>query len=180
VLHVGGLTMNYDFSVLRELRRRKDLTIEKLSEASDISYVAISKLERNQGNPELRTLDRISRALGLSVQHLLAMAERQPPARVRETVCTVLGQASCRYVDLDGTRLFVIQAPKGASGDESDRHGADYERCFVLDGRVKVTVRGNEHILESGHGLVWDCLHDHTYEVMEPASFIMLLTPKKL
>jgi len=171
--------MNYDFSVLRELRRRKDLTIEKLSEVSDISYVAISKLERNQGNPELRTLDRISRALGLSVQDLLAMAERQQPARVRETVCTVLGEANCRFVDLDGTRLSVIQAPKGASGDTPDGHGADYERCFVLDGRVKVTVRGNEHILESGHGLVWDSMNEHHYEVLEPASFITLLTPKK-
>lgn len=54
--------MTYDFTVLRELRKKRKLTIAKLSEMCNVSYVAISKLERNQGNPELKTLDRISRA----------------------------------------------------------------------------------------------------------------------
>ena len=77
-------------------------------------------------------------------------------------------------------RLFVVRAPKGAGGDEPSYHRDDYERCFVLDGHVKITVDGREHRLRAGEGLVWDTVFDHRYEVMEASSFIKMLTPKGL
>jgi transcriptional regulator with XRE-family HTH domain len=171
--------MAYDFSVLRELRKRRNLTINELSSLCGVSYVALSKLERNQGNPELKTLDRISKSLGLASHSLLALAEQQEPMTASERKCLILGKAECRAIDLDGTRLFVVRAHKGAGGDEPSLHRDDYERCFVLEGRVKVTVRGNDYMLRSGEGLMWDSLFDHRYDVQEPSLFIKMLTPKR-
>jgi transcriptional regulator with XRE-family HTH domain len=172
--------MTYDFTVLRELRKRRNLTILKLSKLCGVSYVALSKLERNQGNPELKTLDRISRALGMAAHNLLALAEQREPLGASEKVCRILGKAECRFVELDGTRLFVVKAPKGAGGDEPSFHRDDYERCFVLEGRVKIRIRGRDFQLGPGEGLIWDALTDHQYDVVEPSSFIKMLTPKRM
>jgi len=174
--------MPYDFTILRELRKKRGMTIAQLAEASGVSYVAISKLERNQGNPELRTLDRISAALGLLTHNLLALAEQRRPTRAAETRRTVLGAAVSRGVDLDGTGLFYLAAPAGARGARSEypEHYEDhYEHCFVLDGRLLVTVRGEEFVLGPGEGLRWDCLLDHSYEALEDTTFIVAVVPKR-
>jgi DNA-binding XRE family transcriptional regulator len=172
--------MAYDFSVLRDLRKRRNLTINRLSEICGVSYVALSKLERNQGNPELRTLDRIAKALGLATHNLLALAEQQEPMLASERPCHMFGKANGRLIELDGTRLFYVKAPKGSGGDEPSYHRDDYERCFVMEGRVRITVRGNDYILRAGDGLVWDALFDHSYDVQENSQFIKMLTPKRL
>ena len=171
--------MTYDFSALRDLRKHRNLTIKGLSKLCHVSYVALSKLERNQGNPELKTLDRISKALGLATHNLLTLAAREQPVASAERKCRLFGKSACRYVELDGMRLFIVHAPKGASGDAPSYHRDDYERCFVLKGRLKVTVRGKEYRLGAGEGLAWDSLFDHHYEVLESSSFIKMLTPKR-
>jgi transcriptional regulator with XRE-family HTH domain len=171
--------MTYDFSILRELRKKRKLTINSLSQLCGVSYVALSKLERNQGNPELKTLDRISRALGLPTHNLLALAEQKHPTQVSQATCTILGTAECRHVDLDGTRIFCTTAPTGAAGWAAEFHRDDYERCFVLAGKVKITIRGSDYVLRAGDALAWDCLFEHTYEALEPSTFITVLTPKR-
>ena len=170
--------MTYDFSILRDLRKSRDLTIAELSKKCGVSYVALSKLERNQANPELKTLDRIAQALGMTTHNFLALADRQRPIQATEQSAKILGKATCRFVNLDGTRIFIIRAPKGAVGSEPALHSDDYERCFVIEGRLKVSVRENEYTLGSGDGLVWDSLYDHAYEAIEPTTFIKVLSPK--
>jgi len=171
--------MPYDFSVLRELRKRRRLTIARLSELCGVSYVAISKLERNQANPELKTLDRIAQALDLPTHNLLALAEQKRPTRAKATTAKILQTGKCRHVDLGGTRIFYGTAPKGACGVAPEFHRDDYEHCFVLDGKLRASVRGATYTLGPGDALVWDCVFEHNYEVLEDATFIGVLTPKR-
>jgi transcriptional regulator with XRE-family HTH domain len=169
----------YDFAALRELRKKKGLTITQLGKRARVSAVALSKLERNQGNPELKTLDRVSRALGVPTHSLLAMAERRRPAVVRECREEGLEGATCRTVDLDGVRLCWISAPRPARQAELHFHGEDNEHCFVLDGRLKVEIRGSQYELGPGEAIAWDGYFDHAVEVLEPSTFIRLLMPKR-
>jgi transcriptional regulator with XRE-family HTH domain len=170
--------MTYDFSILRELRKRRSMSITALGKKCGVSYVALSKLERNQGNPELKTLDRIALALGIPTHNLLALADQRRPSKAAEQSAKILGKATCRFVNLDGTRIFVIRAPKGSAGSDSAFHSDDYERCFVIEGRLRVVVRENEYTLHAGDGLVWDSVYDHAYEAMEPTTFVKVLSPK--
>ncbi len=171
--------MTYDFGILRELRKHRKMTIAELSKRSGVSYVAISKLERNQANPELKTLDRISQALEMPTHNLLALAEQKHPTRAEEDTCTILEKAECRHVNLDGLRIFVISAPKGAKGHQAEFHKDDYEHCFVLDGKVRVCIRGSEYTLGPGEALSWDCFFDHSYETLEDSEWVAILTPKR-
>lgn len=55
-----------EFSVMQAMidaRKEKGMTQKELSEASGISQADISRLERGTGNPSLRTLQRVARAL---------------------------------------------------------------------------------------------------------------------
>ena len=170
------MLMTYDFSVLRELRKKRKLTIADLSAKSGVSYVAISKLERNQGNPELKTLDRISRALQLPTHNLLALAEQKHPFQTKEIRCKLLdNKADCRHIDLEGLRVLHITAQRGATGLAPEFHRDDYEHC----GKLKVMVRGSEYILGPGEALKWDCFFEHNYEALEPTTYITVLTPKR-
>ena len=116
----------------------------------------------------------------MTSHNLLALADRQRPIQAAEQTAKILGKATCRFVNLDGMRVFIIRAPKGAAGSEAAFHSDDYERCFVLEGRLKVVVRDSEYLLGPGQGMTWDSLFDHSYEAVEPTTFIETLTPKQV
>jgi len=170
--------MPYDFGILRTLRKKRKMTIADLSASSGVSYVAISKLERNRANPELKTLDRISRALHMPTHNLLALAEQKRPTHAEQTTCRILQVADCRRLDLEGVRIFAVTAPKGATARQPDFHQDDYEHCFVLEGKVQISVRGSEYTLGPGEGLAWDGIFEHNYEALEDSEFITILTSK--
>ena len=65
-----------EFSVMQAMldaRKEKGMTQKELSEASGISQADISRLERGTGNPSLRTLQRVARAL-----HMVLKIEFSP------------------------------------------------------------------------------------------------------
>ena len=65
----------YDFGILRFLRKQKGYTIDDLAKKSGVSFAVISKLERNRTNPGLSTLQQIGNALGISATEIVTMAE---------------------------------------------------------------------------------------------------------
>jgi len=171
--------MTYDFSALKLLRKRKKMTLAALGRKAHVSSMVLSKIERNCGNPELKTLDRISRALGLATHNLLSLAERRRPTAAKEEVRTILNGASCRFVNLEGMRLLFVKGDKGHGGGDPELHENDHEYCFVLDGRMKVTVRGSEYEVGAGEGLFWDCMFEHECQLLEPTTFISVVAPKR-
>lgn len=78
---------------LRRLRKARDLTLEELARATDLSQPFISQIERDIKTPSLGTLSRICEALSISlaeffsvdfvlqpdVERLVAVAQRLTP-----------------------------------------------------------------------------------------------------
>lgn len=61
---------------LRELRKSKGLTQEKLAEVSDIDYKYLQKLEsKNPSSPTLSVLEKLSRGLGITLTELISHIE---------------------------------------------------------------------------------------------------------
>ena len=56
---------------IKEIRKSKSITIQKLSQFTDLSVGYLSNLERNQASPTLSNLQRICVALGISIRDLL-------------------------------------------------------------------------------------------------------------
>ena len=62
---------------IKEIRKSKSITIQKLSQFTDLSVGYLSNLERNQASPTLNNLQRICVALGISIRDLLRPSARR-------------------------------------------------------------------------------------------------------
>jgi transcriptional regulator with XRE-family HTH domain len=58
---------------IRELRNKKDLSQEKLARLAGVSYNTIVKIESGESkNPTIKTMAGIAKALGISLDELIA------------------------------------------------------------------------------------------------------------
>jgi len=165
--------VKYDFSFLRQLRKRDDLTIGDVSARSGISAAVISKLERNQTRAELETLFKLSRVFGLTTNELIALAESRTSQRA-DAVKHVAGGFVFREVSYSNVRCLFAAAPKGAKVSRPEIHRDDYEVCWVLSGKVLFTLPDEKHELSSGEAIQFDAILHHTYEALENSEILIL------
>lgn len=166
------ITPQFDFSVLRELRKRSGMTIQELSSQSGVSPSVISKLERNQSSGELDTLFRLARTFGLSVADLISLAESPFAHRERESAYDNSG-FHFRKVRYANVHLLHVSAKAGAALSRPDIHGDDHELCWVLEGRLKIRLPHEECELGAGESLQFDAILEHTYEALADTTFVI-------
>ncbi|HUK82730.1 MAG TPA: XRE family transcriptional regulator [Verrucomicrobiae bacterium] len=166
-------TQIYDFSVLRSLRKQHDLTIEQVAGRSGISPAVISKLERNQSVAELETLFRLAHVFGMTATDLLALAEKRTSQRATGA-SHVGGEFVFKEVVYGNVRCLFGSAPKGAKVSRPEIHQDDYEVCWVLSGKIRLTLPHEKHELDDGEALQFDAILHHTYEALETSQLIIL------
>lgn len=64
--------------LLRQWRTRRGLSLYRLAERAGVSYVTISRIETGRMSPTLAMLEKLAKALGISVRDFF------PPKRRRE------------------------------------------------------------------------------------------------
>jgi transcriptional regulator with XRE-family HTH domain len=168
----GENTDMYNFSVLRDLRKRDGLTIADLSVRTGISPAVISKLERNQVVANLGTLFRLARAFGITAAELLTLIESRTAQCKKETE-RIVEDFHFREIEFANSKCYYAEAPKGAKRSNPDAHRDEYETCWVLNGSLKVVLPYETHILNTGDCLQFDAMFEHTYEVLEDCRIII-------
>ena len=69
-------TLRNDFGKrLRKIRRNQDLTQAQLAETIGVTMEFVSLLERGQTSPSFDTLEKLAKALGVSVSELFQFPE---------------------------------------------------------------------------------------------------------
>ncbi len=165
--------MSFDFSIVRDLRKREGLTLADVSERSGISPSVISKLERNQTAAELDTLFRISRVFHLNTTDLIALAESRTAQRTASSSYSS-GDFFFHRIQFANLQAFHGTAPAGAAVTRPDIHADNYEVCWVLKGRLLIQLPKERHELTAGHSLQFDGALDHTYESLEDSEFFII------
>ncbi len=163
----------YDFSILRELRKRDAMSIAELSEKCGVSTSVISKLERNQCVAELETIYRLARVFGLTASDLVSLAER----RTSHTASASQHQSDgfvFSEVAYGNLKCLFGTAPAGAKVSKPHLHRDDYELCWVLKGRLMFYLPNEKHELNSGESIQFDALLEHTYEALEDCEIILV------
>jgi transcriptional regulator with XRE-family HTH domain len=163
----------FDFSVIRRLREQHHLTLADLSARSRVSVPVISKLERNQTRAELDTLFRLARAFGLSATDLLAMSESSLAHCVDESGYRS-GQFTFRQVRFANVVALLGEAPAGASVKRPEIHHDDNELCWILSGRLKLTLPHETVELAAGRSIQFDAILEHAYEALSDCRFVIL------
>lgn len=163
----------YDFTILRELRKREGWTIADLSSRTGISPAVISKLERNQTSAELSTLFSISRAFGMNATDLLMLSESRTAHRAGESIHQS-GAFTFREIRYGNVRALLGDAKAGGHVANPEIHQDDLEVCWVLRGVVRVRLPHEQPVLKTGDCIQFDAILEHAYDVIEDCQILIL------
>jgi len=167
----------FDFSIIRNLRKVNCYTIAELSSKSGVSTAVISKLERNQTRVELETLYRLGKVFGITPSELIKLAEHKTSQVADESNYESDG-FFFRRVSFGNIKCMVGEAIAGKGISRPDIHADEYETCWCLDGKVKITLPNEEHVLEKGRSVQFDAVLEHTYEALSNCRILIIHVAK--
>jgi transcriptional regulator with XRE-family HTH domain len=153
---------------IRELRDMCGLSLQQLSDLSDVSPAAIHKVEQGNMVPTITTLLKLAVALDRPVAYFVDEEESvQPPMTVTRSTERRDVYTSHSGIKLEGVsgpygQYFVATAiaevePGASSGQKALSHAGE-ELIFVLSGALDVEVDGS--VVRLGVG---DSVHFHTH-----------------
>lgn len=163
---------NYNFEVLRYLRKQKDFTIEQLAKRSKVSFSVISKLERNQTTPNLDVLQRICTALSISVTELISMVEVKSNELRKEKLYSIDG-FDFRKICFNNSSLMFVKTNKGKEISRPEIHEDDTEIVYVLKGHIKLSMSIGDFKIKQGRAMQFDSIFPHTYKALENSEMII-------
>ncbi|MHB9138055.1 MAG: helix-turn-helix domain-containing protein [Victivallaceae bacterium] len=163
----------YDFSIIRDLRKREQLNIAELSEKSGVSAPVISKLERNQCIAELETIFRLAKVFGITASDLIALAENRTAHQCVSTKHVSDGFVFSEIV-YKNIKCLHGKAPAGAKVSRPHLHRDDYELCWVLSGKLRFYLPNEKYELSAGDSIQFDALLEHTYEAAANCELIII------
>ncbi len=144
-------------TTITRLRKAGKLSLGDLSEQSGVAKSMISQIEKNESNPTLATITRLSQALSTSVENILSLspdssalvqkASRQdiPLIQSEDGLCTlhIIGWiATVEY-----TQWYDFTAEAGGVLESSPHPDGSVENLSVFEGELEISI-GNE---------VWRC-----------------------
>jgi transcriptional regulator with XRE-family HTH domain len=148
------------------LARRK--TLAEIALESGLTKGFLSKLERDQATASVASLMRLCQALSIPVGSLFHASTGEvvrhgayPPINfggsgISEFLLTPHGERRVQAI------LSEI-APGGGSGDELYGLPADVEFVYVIEGRLQVTLRDENIVLEAGDAFTFPPRNQHCF-----------------
>lgn len=156
-------------SNLAQLRRKKNLSLDKLAELSGVSKAMLGQIERAESNPTVNTLWKI--ASGLRVPFNRLMATNKPPAElVRfseiESIndadgMTIFPQFSFNQENHFEIFLITLAPHCSHSSDPHDVNSEEY--VLLIDGNLEIEVGVQNFQLTTGDAIHFQSDQPHTY-----------------
>lgn len=156
---------------IRALRKRQGLSVDALSQRADVSFGALSQLERGKGNPSFMTLNKLAEALGMPLTQLMHGAHRRDDMVVRAGERQQLppmgdaGDQPLRELLTPGMHasLQVIRTvlPKNFSNEGKAFRHLGMECIIVETGLLSVTHGDRQVELGPGDAMTYECSTPH-------------------
>jgi transcriptional regulator with XRE-family HTH domain len=164
---------------LKQLRKRRDITLSDLAEETGISTSTLSRLEAGLRRPTLEQLLPLARAHGVTLDELV---DAPPTGDPRVNLRPI---ASCDgYTVLPLTRrpggiqAYKFILPTGRDDAEPDlRTHEGYDWVFVLNGKLRLVLGERDLILEPGEAAEFDTRTPHWFGATSegPVEFLSLV-----
>ena len=158
---------------MRELRRRRRLTLEELAELSGVSRAMISKVERGEKNPTLVVAAKLAEGLGVTLSQLAGMEEQReivvvPRDRrmiMRDPETGFERQLLSPSFGEKGVEFIRNVIPEGATSGEFPPHRRGVEEYLAVEkGSLRAVIGGEEHSLGEGDALYFEADVSHRFD----------------
>jgi XRE family transcriptional regulator, regulator of sulfur utilization len=155
---------------VQRLRKAYNLSLSELSEQSGVAKSIISQIERNETNPTLATIWRLSQALDVSIEGVLATSDEEPfveKSSRADTPILVSEDGKVRLAiigwikTVEWLQWYDVRSEAGGVL-ESDAHQRGSVECLsVLEGEFEVEVGGVVQRAREGETLRYRCDRSH-------------------
>jgi transcriptional regulator with XRE-family HTH domain len=158
---------------VRELRRRRGLTLEELAERSGVSRAMISKLERGEKNPTLVVAAKLAEGFGVTLSQLVGMEERREVVVVPREKRMVMRDPETGFErqllspSFGGRGVEFIRnvVPEGSTSGEFPPHRRGVEEYVVVEkGNLRAIIGGEEYLLKEGDALYFEADVSHRFD----------------
>jgi len=155
---------------IQRLRKAYNLSLSELAEQSGVAKSIISQIERNETNPTLATIWRLSQALDVSIERVLASAEDEPfleKSNRRDTPILVSEDGKMRLAiigwikTVEWLQWYDISADPGGVLESDAHQRGSVETLSVLEGEFEVEVAGVVQTARTGETLRYRCDRPH-------------------
>ena len=164
----------YDFSVIKTLRKKRNLGAEDLAAKAGLTRATIAKLEAGEGNPTVGTLDALAKAMDLSASELLRLAESDSLRLPHVTKVRRAHYQGRRY-QVGRLDFFHLSAEAGHTlRFDTAWHDDTGEVILLLTGRLRVRVGRREHEMKRGEALGFKALQEHSLQVLEESELVII------
>lgn len=164
----------FDFSVIRNLRKKLGITAEELAKQAGLTRGTIVKIEGQNSNPTIETIEALSTVFQLSASELIRLAE-VAQCEVGSIKPFKKGQFDGRHLWFPNFEIYQLRAGPGTRKESDPKHHENTaEVCWVLSGQVRVSVGGQIHELGPGMALRFKALHEHYYDILEESEMLLI------
>jgi transcriptional regulator with XRE-family HTH domain len=170
---------------IQRLRKAYNLSLSELSEQSGVAKSIISQIERNETNPTLATVWRLSQALDMSIDRFMAATDDEPFVEHltrADTPILVSEDGKCRLTitgwikTVEWLQWFDFVAGPGGELISDGHQRGSVECLSVLSGELQVECGDVIETARAGETLRYRCDRRHVIRnlTIEPAHATMV------
>lgn len=176
---------------IQRLRKAYNMSLGDLSEQSGVAKSIISQIERNETNPTLSTVYRLSRALDTTIEEVLRTEEESPflEQQPRSAIPILESQDGlCRLAIIgplslvDQLQWYDFQARKDGVLESDPHPPGTVEHLYLLEGEIEVTAGSETRRAKAGEAIRFrgDLPHKIVNVGEGPAHATMVLVLRQL
>lgn len=147
---------------IQRLRKAYNMSLGELSEQSGVAKSIISQIERNETNPTIGTVYRLSRALDTTIDEVLKhdsdpnFVEVQtrsgvPILESQDGLCRLAIAGPLNLVEQ--LQWYDFQARPGGALESDSHPPGTVEHLYLLKGELEVTCDGETRLLKTGESV---------------------------
>ena len=170
---------------VQRLRKAYNLSLSDLSEQSGVAKSIISQIERNETNPTLATIWRLSQALDVSIERVLSTNEEEafiekiarPDTPILVSEDGKLRLAIIGWIKtVEWLQWYEVSAEPGGELDSEGHQRGSIESLSVSAGEFEVEVGGITQRAKAGETLRYRCDRQHVVRCVgdKPGTALMV------
>ncbi|MEK4274561.1 helix-turn-helix domain-containing protein [Paenibacillus sp. FSL R7-0026] len=167
-------------SMIRATRKKKNMTIAQICEATGLSQGFMSQVETNKTSPSIATLENIAETLKVPLAYLLLKKdERMKIVRRNERKITTSGPEKLRVEHLGSTknvRMMLVEFPAGATTGEVPHAHEGEEVHVVIKGKIYAEQGEDSSIFEEGDSFSWNACTPHLVKNVGDETALVYIT----
>jgi XRE family transcriptional regulator, regulator of sulfur utilization len=155
---------------IQRLRKAYNLSLSELAEQSGVAKSIISQIERNETNPTLATIWRLSQALDVSIERFLVSSDDEPfieRSSKGDTPILVSTDGKMRLAiigwlkTVEWLQWYDVHAEPGGVLDSDPHQRGSVESLSVVTGAFEVEIGEKTEQVRAGETLRYRCDRQH-------------------